>query len=317
VTTCVRLTGDGHQGCGEDVSPYQGEADALHHVGSRLPRAGRWTLESYRRQLASIDQWPVPARWESVRRWRSWGLQAAGLDLALRQNGIRLDELAGRAAQPVHFVHSLALGTPPAVEQVIRRLDRHPGLRLKLDVTPACSAELLAEVAATRAVDILDCKGWYPSPEPDDRALVSFYERVLEAFPEVILEDPHPLPMVSDLLRTVPAVIAYDAPISTAQDLERTPLPPAAINVKPCRAGDLPVLLDLCAAAEARGLLLYGGGMDELGVGRRQIQHLAALFYPAGPNDVAPAGYNIDPLGAGLPESPLPPPASVGFGPAE
>ena len=49
----------------------------------------------------------------------------------------------------------------------------------------------------------------------------------------------------------------------------------------------------------------YGGGQYELGVGRGQIQYLAALFHPDAPNDIAPAGYDaLDPE-PGLPASPL------------
>ena len=39
---------------------------------------------------------------------------------------------------------------------------------------------------------------------------------------------------------------------------------------------------------EDRGIAMYGGGQFELGVGRGQIQYLAAIFHPDGPNDVAP-----------------------------
>ena len=48
----------------------------------------------------------------------------------------------------------------------------------------------------------------------------------------------------------------------------------------------------------------YGGGQFELGVGRDQIQLLAALFHPGTPNDVAPGGFNVDPQ-PGLASSPL------------
>ena len=58
---------------------------------------------------------------------------------------------------------------------------------------------------------------------------------------------------------------------------------------------------------------MYGGGQFELGPGRRQIQRLASLFYADGPNDVAPSEYNDGPAREGLPTSPLPPPAGVGF----
>ncbi len=73
-------------------------------------------------------------------------------------------------------------------------------------------------------------------------------------------------------------------------------------------------LLDVYAAVEERGLITYGGGMGELDVGRGQIQLLASLFHPEGPNDVAPSGYNAHPPAADLPGSPLAPdPAPTGF----
>ena len=49
--------------------------------------------------------------------------------------------------------------------------------------------------------------------------------------------------------------------------------------------------------------------MGELGVARGQIQLLASLFHPDGPNDIAPPGFNaLDPA-AGLPDQPAGPAA--------
>ena len=45
--------------------------------------------------------------------------------------------------------------------------------------------------------------------------------------------------------------------------------------------------------------------MGELDAGRGQIQLLASLFHPEGPNDVAPSGYNTDAPAGDLPPSPL------------
>jgi hypothetical protein len=63
-----------------------------------------------------------------------------------------------------------------------------------------------------------------------------------------------------------------------------------------------------------RGMGAYGGGQYELGVGRGQIQLLAALFHADAPNDIAPGGYDaLDPE-PGLPPSPLDAaPADRGF----
>jgi hypothetical protein len=64
----------------------------------------------------------------------------------------------------------------------------------------------------------------------------------------------------------------------------------------------MPVLTELVFSA---GISPHRqGGQFELGVGRDQIQLLAALFHPDTPNAVAPGGYNGDPV-AGLSTSPL------------
>ena len=52
-------------------------------------------------------------------------------------------------------------------------------------------------------------------------------------------------------------------------------------------------------------MLMYGGGMGEVDVGRGQIQLLASLFHADGPNDTAPRGYNAETPAAALPASPL------------
>ena len=59
---------------------------------------------------------------------------------------------------------------------------------------------------------------------------------------------------------------------------------------------------------------VYGGGQYELGPGRGQIQFLAALFHPDGPNDIAPGGYDaLDPA-PGPPDQPArPEPEPTGF----
>ena len=71
VTTRIRLLGAGTDGLGEDVTPFEGEDDALHVAGPVLPLAGEWTLGALCDRLAELDQWPVPPQWEqgSVRDW--------------------------------------------------------------------------------------------------------------------------------------------------------------------------------------------------------------------------------------------------------
>jgi hypothetical protein len=314
VTTRIRLIGGGAEGHGEDVSPFEGEDDTLHVAGPVLPLAGEWTLESFCDHLATLDQWPVEPRYEAARRWRNWGFESAALDLALRQAGTALHEVLGREPRPLRFVNSLGLGDPPTFDPIRRRLDHHPDLRFKLDVTPAWTPELIAEVANTGAVEIIDFKGQYGMEIGELRDLLVMYDRVIEAFPDALLEDAHDLPEVTDMLQSQTDRISYDAPIHTARNLDTTPLPPRAVNIKPCRVGDLRSLLEVYEKVAERGLIVYGGGMGELDVGRGQIQLLASLFHPDGPNDTAPGGYNADTPAADLPDSPLRvEPAATGF----
>jgi hypothetical protein len=320
VTTRVRLQGAGEEGMGEDVSVIPGaeETNTLHAMGAVLPLAGEWTLGGFCEHLKTVEQWQQAPQWELMRRWRNWAFESAALDLALRQAGAPLHEVIGREPRPVRFVNSLGLGDPPTFDPIARRLENHPELRFKVDAVPAWPAELIERVAGTGAVEIVDFKGRYGMEVEDDGALVTMYERVIRAFPDALLEDGHELPGAVALLEPERDRISYDAPIQSKEDLDALPLPPRAVNIKPCRVGDLRTLLDLYAEVDARGLIVYGGGMGELDVGRDQIQLLASLFHPDGPNDTAPSGYNADTPAADLPASPLDPrPAPTGFRRAE
>jgi hypothetical protein len=314
VTTVVRLDGGGADGRGEDVSPYETEDDTLHVTDPDLPLTGEWTLEAFCDRLAELDQWPVPPRWELARRWRNWAFESAALDLALNQAGRALHEVLGAAPRPLTFVNSLGLGDPPTFDPIERRLDLHPGLRFKLDVTPAWTPELMSEVAATGAVEIVDFKGQYGLEYGELPDLLAMYERAIATFPDALLEDAHDLPEVTEMLQPEAHRISYDAPIQTRDDLDGRPLTPTAVNIKPCRVGDLRSLIAVHEETQRRGLVTYGGGMGELDVGRGQIQLLASLFHADGPNDTAPGGYNADTPAADLPDSPLQlTPAPTGF----
>ena len=314
ITTLVRLIGGGAEGHGEDVSLHETDAQSLHVLAPDLGLVGSWTLESFCDHLTRVDPFAEPPEWEPARRWRNWAIESAALDLALAQAGQPLHAVLGRECMPMRFVNSLGLGDPPTFEPIRRRLEVHPDLRFKLDVTPAWSRELMAEVAATGAVEIVDFKGHYGMDTGEEGALLAMYEHAVGLFPDALLEDAHDLPEVAALLGQAGDRISYDAPIHTAADLDTVPLKPRAVNIKPCRVGDIRSLLEVYDAVAERGLIVYGGGMGELGVGRGQIQLLASIFHPDGPNDTAPSGYNADLPAASLPSSPLPPaPAAVGF----
>ena len=312
VTNLVRLRGRGAEGLGEDVGgDMLDEEGAFLAAAPALPLAGEWTLATFAAHLAGLDLWPQPPEWDMARRWRNWAFESAALDLAPLQAGIGLAEALGRTAAPLRFVNSLGLGDPPEIGAVGRRLERYPALRFKLDAQASWSPELTGAVADTGAVDVVDFKGRYGLPVEDEFALLAMYETVLDRFPDPILEDPHDIPQVAALIAPHAARVSFDAPIATAADIESAAFGARTVNVKPSRIGSLRALLDVYAHCERAGIAMYGGGMGEVGVARGQIELLAALFHPDGPNDVAPSAYNLADLPAGLPESPLSPPAGV------
>jgi hypothetical protein len=300
VTTVVRLQG-GEDGVGEDVTWYAEAHDRGQAAGPVLPLAGSLTLESFSAAL----EIPEPHR--------RWAYESAALDLALRQTGKSFAEAVGREPRPVAFVVSPGLGDPPSSRVIRRWLELDPSLRFKLDPSSDWSDELIRELAETGAVVTADYKAYYRTeddPPPD----ADLYRRVAEGFPEAYLEDPALTDETDPVLAPHRDRITWDAPIHSVADVEALAFPPRTLNSKPSRFGYLRELCDFYDYCSQRGIGLYGGGMFELGPGRGQIQYLASLFYPDGPNDVAPRAYNEPEPSEGLPPSPLEPaPSPTGF----
>jgi hypothetical protein len=301
VTTVVHLQGGGEEGVGEDVTWYPEHHDREQAAGPVLPLRGSWTLASY----SDVLEMPDPHR--------RWAYESAALDLALRQAGTTLAEAAGREARPVSFVISPGLGNPPTSRVIRRWLELEPSHRFKLDPTSDWTDELISVLAETGAIVTADYKAYYASendPPPD----AELYRRVAEGFPDAYLEDPALNDETNAVLEPHRDRVTWDAPIHSVADVEGLAFPPRTLNSKPSRFGRLEEVLAFYDHCEANGIGLYGGGMFELGPGRGQIQYLASLFHPDGPNDVAPRAYNEPEPREGLPPSPLPPaPEPAGF----
>ena len=306
-TTLIEMTGAGHTGLGEDVT-YDGEDhDALQAWGELPGMAGSYTLESFCDLVESLDLFPGEPVREVSRRYRTWAFESAALDLALRQAGESLHGRLGMEPHPVAFVCSVRLGEPPdLLAPFERRLAAYPELRFKLDPTPEWTDEVLVRLHESGAVDSLDFKGLYEGTEVDTPADPEFYARVLAAIHDVWIEDPRLTPEIDEVLLPYRDRISWDANIHSVADIDALPFPPAMVNIKPSRLGPLRDLFHAYDTCRARGIGMYGGGQFELGCGRGQIQYLASVFHPYGPNDVAPGGYNEPDPPAGLPHSPLP-----------
>ncbi len=305
VSTTIRLRGAGTDGIGEDVSYDASDHDVLQQTGPVLPLDGDWTLASFGAHLRTLELWARPAVRPASVLYRVWAYESAALDLALRQAGRPLHAVLDRPPRPVRFVVSLRLGQPPSMAPLQRRLERYPDLQFKLDPTNDWTPGLVAQVAATGAVESLDLKGRYKGSIVDVRADADLYQLLLDAFPDAWLEDPHDDPAVADLVAAVQDRVTWDAIIHGIDDITALPVVPKLVNVKPSRVGGVQAVLDTYDHCERHSIRMYGGGQFELGCGRGQIQYLASMFHPDGPNDVAPGGYNDPDVPDGLPHSPL------------
>ena len=312
-STEIQLAGGGEMGVGEDATPVQEEQFAFQRSGTTLPLAGEWTIDSFSTHVGTLDLLYDPELPAQLASFRRWGLESAALDLALRQSGQSLAGALGRPSRPVTFVNSMRLAEPPSVAPIRERLEQFPALRFKLDPTVEWDSELIAQIAATGAVDTVDMKSQYPPPygQPADPRL---YAEVIEAFPDAWIEDPAVTEETAGLLEHHWPRITWDAPLHSLADIEGLTYRPRMINIKPVRFGSLRTLFSVYDHCAAHDIAMYGGGFGELGAGRHQIQYLASVFHPDTPNDVAPSGYNAPQLDPGLPTSPLPAmPAATGF----
>jgi hypothetical protein len=302
VTTVVRLRGRGEEGVGEDVT-YTAED---HESFPALDPAGRTTIVAWSRALDGVELFREAPRMGASADYRRWALESAGLDLALRQNGLSLGAAVGRDYRPVRFVVSTRA-------DAFAWLQHDPELELKLDPENDWDRPLMERLAATGRVRVLDLKAYYRGTPVDVEPDPELYRAVKELFPNAVIEDASLEGGCGEVLRGEEGRLSFDAPVHSLADLLGLPVKPGWLNVKPSRFGTIQRLLECIEHCDAEGIRMYGGGQFELGPGRRQIQALASLFYADGPNDVAPAEYNIGVPRPALARSPLEPPDSIGL----
>lgn len=304
-TTQIRLLGADEEGLGEDVTYDAAEHDSQLARGPVLPLAGAWTLDSFSSRLSELPLFETEPKMAAFRDYRRWAFESAALDLSLRQNGMSLADAVGRELRPLTFVVSMRLGEPPTLDRVKGWLEHYPGLRFKLDATSDWTDELVDELRELGCVDSIDFKGHYTGTVVDQAPDPALYRRVIDGLRGAWLEDPAVVDGTRELLVEVSPQVTWDAIIHTVSDIESLPWPPRTVNVKPSRFGSIERLFAAYDYCGENGIGAYGGGQFELGVGRGQIQYLAALFHPDTPNDVAPGGFNLPDPAPGLPSSPL------------
>ncbi|WP_049999322.1 enolase-like domain-containing protein [Halococcus sediminicola] len=308
--TQIALRGQESIGYGEDVTYDKVDHQALLESSSELPLAGKYTIASFSAALDRIDLFPnrEPER-EASRYYRRWALESAALDLALKQARMDLATVLDREYDPVRFVVSNRLGNPPTFDRVATWLELNPNLEFKLDIDSGWTGTLIGQLAEIDAVQVLDFKGRYKGTMVDQPSNADLYRRLIENFPDVLIEDPVLTDETQALFEGIEHRITWDAPITGVRSIEQLPFEPDWLNIKPSRFGTLESLFNSIEYCLNHDIQMYGGGQTELGVGRQHIHALASLFYPSSPNDIAPRPYNHPEPTSGLPTSPLSPPA--------
>ena len=223
-TTVIHVLGGGHEGVGEDVS-YEEELQLAFTEEALPDLTGEQTLDTFSSLVASEPG------------YRRWGLESAALDLALRQTGLSLAEAVGREPRPVRFVVSQS-----AVDE-LRAL--YPELRFKLDASDSWTDEVVARLARTGAVDVVDLKGLYEADWVDASPTAELYGRVADAFPDAWLEDARLTDETRSVLEPHRHRLTWDFPIHSIEDVEALTFPPDCLNSKPSRFGSVRNLFDL------------------------------------------------------------------------
>jgi hypothetical protein len=303
VTTTVVMHGGGERGEGEDVTYI---ADDHQGFPADLPLAGRWSLGEQSALLDGRDLFAAEPQMAASHQYRRWAFEGAALDLALRQAGTSLGAAVGRTPQPVRFVASTR-------DDIEGWMAVDPRLEFKLDAEESWDEAVIRRLADTGRVRVVDLKAYYRGTVVDLEPDPDLYRAIAENMPDVVIEDPWLEGAAGEALSGAAGRLSFDAPVHSLADVDSLPVAPRWLNIKPSRFGALVRLLECIEACEDRGIAMYGGGQFELGAGRRQIQTLASVFYPSGPNDVAPGEYNLGGPRDGLPQSPLPAATENGF----
>jgi len=302
VTTIVVLSGAGAEGRGEDVT-YTAED---HDWFPSFEPAEATTLGALSESLDALTLFAAKPNMAASRDYRRWAFESAALDLALRQAGLSLARAVVREAAPVRFVVSTR-------GDAFAWLAAAPELELKLDPDNDWTHDFMERLAATGRVRVLDLKAYYRGTVVDLEPDPLLYRNVIELFPEIVIEDALLEGECREVLRGEERRLSFDAPIHSVDDVRALAVQPGWMNIKPSRFGKLERLLECIEYCQVNGIQMYGGGQFELDVGRRQIQTLASVFYPGGPNDVAPSEYNTGGPRGDLSQSPLPAAAAPGF----
>ena len=300
-TTIVKLSGKGETGKGEDVI-----WEAEKHKYPKLNLKGSYSFQEFSEKLDETQIFPDEVEHtETDEKYRRWALESAALDLALKQNKLSLAEALDKEYSPVSFVVSPSMNSPD-IEKLEQLIEVNPGIEFKLDASEDWSQEFMEQLADMDRVRAVDLKGHYEDENVKMQPNPKIYKLVAERL-DALIEDPLYTDETQKVLKGFENRVTWDKTITSVQTVKELSFKPDYLNIKPSRFGKIQKLLDTIQHCQTKNIKMYGGGQFELGIGRSHIHALASIFYPNGPNDVAPRIYNQEEVPDNPPKSPLKP----------
>ena len=305
-TTVIHLQGGGEEGIGEDVTYHGEEHDSAQARGPVLPLAGSWTLHTFSRAPGHAVALRAGARAARVPRLPALGIRERRARPRAPPGG-SLTRRRGAARGATGRVRRLDGTGLSSLDRALRRVDSPLSgpCASSSTRTPSGRDELIAELAATGAVDSVDLKGQYRGTVVDAPADAGAVPARRRGATRRVARgsgadtgdggSARAAPRPGDLGRDHPFGRGHREPALAAEDGEREALP-----------------LRLRGTALRRLRLLRGARDRRLrrrSVGARagptsRSSCLPRSSTPDTPNDVAPREFNLEPQ-AGLPASPL------------
>ena len=120
----------------------------------------------------------------------------------------------------------MGLGDPPTADVCSAGWSQSASFASSSTPTVEWDDALVAELAATGAVDVVDLKGHYATNWIDFPADPGLYRRVAEGLPHALIEDPRLEPETDAVLRPHRDRITWDAPIHSVEDIRGLAFPP-------------------------------------------------------------------------------------------
>ncbi|MDH6352743.1 MULTISPECIES: o-succinylbenzoate synthase [Brevibacillus] len=287
----VRAYSGNHVGFGESVAmdvPVYNEED----VDTVWYMLEKYLIpQLFTRDIEHPDQVSEIFSWMRRNQMAKSALEGAVWDLYAKMNGLSLSQALGGTRTTIDV--GVSIGIEPTIEKLLERVDgfiRDGYKKIKVKIKPGFDVEPMRAIRHTFGPDVplmADANSAYTLADID-------MLKQLDEFGLIMIEQPLGHDDIIDhatLQRELKTPICLDESIHTVEDARKAIELGSCriINIKIGRVGgltDAKKLHDLCAA---KGVPVWCGGMQEVGIGRAHNIAIASLSNFTIPGDTSPS----------------------------